>query len=1475
MAKLNDWLSINTTSGTGNGYITLTASQSTEPTERSTSLSVKTQSKEVIMTVKQNAFVNSFKAYTNLISSEWEGGTKTTNIITNTTWKAITPDWITVSGSGSGLVSISITFSPNILEEPRTGVIRFLNPSDVEIGTIAVAQSSHIEVNNVIYYTSTDGYRVSPYSSAGIITHTYNDGVGAIYYGEELTTIPNNLFRSRTTLQSVSVPPSVTTVDNAAFFSCSNLVSCDMPSITTINEDAFHHCSSITDEGIASIFKEGLISIGDYAFYGCNSILKLTLPNSLTSLGVYAFQSCQKLKELSIGSGLTVIDRYTFSSCVSLTNVVIPDNITHINESAFDGCTSMGSLTLGSGMYYYGKNAFRNCGLSYVVLSEKTVRDYSYDSSFFYNNSNLTSVYAPNLFTWLCYPTKIFTYNSNVRNLYVNNEILTEVVIPEGMEIVNEYAFYKNPNITSVIISDWVTNVQPYAFGGVNNANFLYVGNSVTNIGNYGFSEFEGILVIDNTKTVVSTGDNYFKKVIIHNISSSGIITNNTVEEIDIENDNIYLRNYYNNNGFTNVKTLTINGKNFGLGHYLFKGNLYLWKLEDENIIEIGEYAFADSQITSIKCDNLELIDNYAFKNCNNLSSVSFTKDIKIFSDAFYNCPLITEFDFSKVSYIGDRAFYGTNITEVLEYGGTYIGDYAFQNTPLTYAELYENGMSLRSRIFEGAKLKQIKMLTPIIEGKDEKLYASIGSNTVFNTKVKTHRNLEIDFWWKNNTSHSGDGWYNILGAGSADGDLTCFELRYYSDSSNTLQFRVGSSSWIFDFSAVRWHHFVINNKGLWLNDEKKISFDDYPSFTVGEELYINGVGYRFDRNANGDFTTFTIDGVDFIPTENGFINGSTNELLESVGSRHNYVYEGLVDVTYIPTKPTINNYTFFGVQQYGYLDCQKDIDYSDWLSTSSYYLGYYNWNDFSVSVTELDFDTQDSYDVVVDNGTPMDWSITHLPFWLSASATSGGEGETTITFTKIKDYVSTDNIIITISGFDYKITANCTITRFDFTDITSYEIAIPNATSITDVEWLTEGIETDKITLTREVDVFTNFEEEISIVTADGTHKICVVVDGTKTPMPKADNRIYYTGWASSFSYYYNTNADYVTSGYYGGGVYYFEYDRPILWLTHNFGNKSEMERISLPSSLQYIDDDCLRDCPNLMDVSFGGDEKYIGSYSFHNCPKLTETTFGGEMEVIGSGAFNKLTTANFLGMTPPRTVRGFNGSCIFYAPIGSDYSSISNSVEYTLEGIERNRGNESHWLDGNQVNLFIPETQAKILFYDATTEQCSMISLGYTSKNSSDAYLSFSYTKKEENLTTYYQVRNGSAECMIEAIKVVRTDMPSDYMVFTIRVNTFKNISLGQFYEAYLDENSSVPSCLLSQVVSGVYVQSVGDYEMRFRAMGVCAPPSCLTIKYKDIYGRELYNKYNFVRAEYRMVSGVRPSVTKWYLDGYMTYK
>ena len=178
MATLNEWLSIDKTSGTGNAYVTLTASSYQEMQDRTASLSVKTESEEVMMTVIQKAFNGAFWITKNLISSEWEGGDFTTEIFSAyaTLWYS-KPDWVTVNFSKSdNKRTVTITIQPNLTDEIRTGKIVFKASSNGSVlGEITLVQSISAEENNIIFYTSTDGNAITPYSSTGLIAHTYEN----------------------------------------------------------------------------------------------------------------------------------------------------------------------------------------------------------------------------------------------------------------------------------------------------------------------------------------------------------------------------------------------------------------------------------------------------------------------------------------------------------------------------------------------------------------------------------------------------------------------------------------------------------------------------------------------------------------------------------------------------------------------------------------------------------------------------------------------------------------------------------------------------------------------------------------------------------------------------------------------------------------------------------------------------------------------------------------------------------------------------------------------------------------------------------------------------------------------------------------------------------------------------------------------------------------------------------------------------
>ena len=120
-----------------------------------------------------------------------------------------------------------------------------------------------------------------------------------------------------------------------AFYNCEVLTSVTIPnSVTNIDGWAFRDCSSLTSVTIGS----GVTSIGECAFDGCSSLTSITIPNSVTSIGNFAFSGCSSLTSITIPNSVTSIGGYAFQNCSSLTSITIPESVTNIGNRAFEGC---------------------------------------------------------------------------------------------------------------------------------------------------------------------------------------------------------------------------------------------------------------------------------------------------------------------------------------------------------------------------------------------------------------------------------------------------------------------------------------------------------------------------------------------------------------------------------------------------------------------------------------------------------------------------------------------------------------------------------------------------------------------------------------------------------------------------------------------------------------------------------------------------------------------------------------------------------------------------------------------------------------------------------------------------------------------------------------------------------------------------------------------------------------------------------
>ena len=180
----------------------------------------------------------------------------------------------------------------------------------------------------------------------------------------------------------------VTSIGDYAFWNCRSLTKVTIPEgVTSIGEKAFETCDSLTEVTIP----EGVTSIGVCAFQFCNSLTEVTIPEGVTSIGDGAFESCSSLTEVTISEGVTSIGDGAFGYCSSLTEVTIPKSVTSIGGSAFQSCSSLTKATIPEGVTSIRGSVFEGCSSLREVTIPKSVT--SIESHAFYNCGALATVY--------------------------------------------------------------------------------------------------------------------------------------------------------------------------------------------------------------------------------------------------------------------------------------------------------------------------------------------------------------------------------------------------------------------------------------------------------------------------------------------------------------------------------------------------------------------------------------------------------------------------------------------------------------------------------------------------------------------------------------------------------------------------------------------------------------------------------------------------------------------------------------------------------------------------------------------------------------------------------------------------------------------------------------------------------------------------------------------------------------------------
>lgn len=258
-----------------------------------------------------------------------------------------------------------------------------------------------------------------------------NVTVPATIYGNKVARL-NRTFEMNKNIESVTISSGIKEIGQYCFYECSNLKRVSVPNtVTTIEYVSFHNCVNIES---------------------------IVIPGSCKKIELMAFSGCKKMKTATINEGLKYIGEHSFEGCESIISLSIPNSVEEIDSLAFTGCTSLKSIAIGSGLKeivdYNGAfmpwNGYKGTSALESITVNANNKYFSSENGILYNK-NKTELYLypqgkkdksyvmPNTLTEIAYKAILY-------NIY-----FTEITVPkslsslEGSGIGYSYDPYEEP----------------------------------------------------------------------------------------------------------------------------------------------------------------------------------------------------------------------------------------------------------------------------------------------------------------------------------------------------------------------------------------------------------------------------------------------------------------------------------------------------------------------------------------------------------------------------------------------------------------------------------------------------------------------------------------------------------------------------------------------------------------------------------------------------------------------------------------------------------------------------------------------------------------------------------------------------------------------------------------------------------------------------------------------------------------------
>lgn len=270
--------------------------------------------------------------------------------------------------------------------------------------------------------------------------------------------------------------------------------------VTEIGNKAFEKCGNLLSVSMPN----SLIAIGDESFFYCSRLSSIVIPNSVTSVGSSAFSKCGNLTTVSISNSLAIIGNNVFEKCTNLSTMSIPSSVIEIGIMTFKDCTNLLSVKIPNSIKKIGQNAFYGCiNLKKVYISDITawcnIDFYDVSSTPLYNTSDL--YLDEQLVTDLVLPN---TVNKIKKCAFRGCSSIKTVIIPSSVDEIGGDAFKYCTNLTSLVIPNSVETIGDLAFDGCTNLRSIKLPNSLNRIGVYAFRDCTNLSSITIPSSVLS-----------------------------------------------------------------------------------------------------------------------------------------------------------------------------------------------------------------------------------------------------------------------------------------------------------------------------------------------------------------------------------------------------------------------------------------------------------------------------------------------------------------------------------------------------------------------------------------------------------------------------------------------------------------------------------------------------------------------------------------------------------------------------------------------------------------------------------------------------------------------------------------------------------------------------------------------------------------------------------------------------------